>query len=156
MIKHTSRSSIHGERGSKPSNLFLRSRRSRISTLIEEWWAFSSNQRLGWGAGKKKMGTTSTFIITERSTTKCNIPAHKLNFAVDLYKKNMWFSCLHIKSCSISKYNFLQTPFNIVVQDNGFQNYQREISNERNLIMTVALNLEGLNDHFTIHRNTDN
>ena len=59
------------------------------------------------------------------------------------------------ESCSISKYNFLHTPFNIFQQDNWFQNYQTEISNERNLIPALELNLDGLNYNSTVHRNTD-
>lgn len=42
------RSSInHGVKGSRPSNLFLRSRTRRTRTLTEEWKAFSSNH-LAW------------------------------------------------------------------------------------------------------------
>lgn len=56
------------------------------------------------------------------------------------------------ESCSTS---IQQTPFNIFPQDNWFQNYQREISNERILIPALELNLDGLNYNSTAHRNTD-
>ena len=59
------------------------------------------------------------------------------------------------ESCSISKYNFLWTPYNIFPKDNWFQNYQREISNERNLIPALELNSDGLNYNPTVHRNND-
>lgn len=52
IAKCASKSIIHVFSGWKPSNRFAKSRKMRIKTLIDEWCAFSSNQRLWRMAAK--------------------------------------------------------------------------------------------------------